>query len=100
MTWQPIDTAPRDGTVFVGCDLDHPSFGSWPMYRRVRHTWDENGEPITEDLGGWVTIGDVEHDYHEASTNGPDPSWSVAQDAWNTSVRYGWQPLPPPPESE
>jgi len=91
--WKDIASAPMDGTVFQGCNLDHPSFGSWAMCRRVRHSWDDQGEPVTQDLGGWVIISDVEHDYHEAATNGPEPSFSVAPDDLNQSVRYGWCPL-------
>lgn len=92
--WQPIATAPRDGTVFVGCNLDHPSFGSWAMYRRVRHTINDGGEAILTDLGGWAIIHDLSPDYHEGAPVGPGPDFAIAQDEMNRSVRYGWQPLP------
>jgi hypothetical protein len=72
--WRPIESAPKDGTVFIGCNLDHPSFGSWAMYRRVRHTFDDSGNAVTADL-----------------------ALSMAPDDLNTSVRYGWMPLPAPP---
>jgi hypothetical protein len=94
--WRPIETAPRDGTLFLACNLDHPSFGSWAMYRRVRHDF-QSGEAVTTDLGGWVHVGDVEPDYLEGHDTGPEPACSMAPDALNTSVRYGWMPLPKPP---
>lgn len=93
--WRPIETAPRDGTVFVGCNLDHPSFGSWPMYRRVLHTL-RDGNFVTLDRGGWMLLRDVEPDYEEGHDVGPAPEASIALDELNTSVRYGWRPLPSP----
>jgi hypothetical protein len=95
--WRPIESAPKDGTVFIGCNLDHPSFGSWAMYRRVRHTFDDSGNAVTADLGGWAIIHDLQADFHEGHDAGPDPALSMAPDDLNTSVRYGWMPLPAPP---
>lgn len=95
--WRPIESAPRDGKVFIGCNLDHPSFGSWVMYRRVRHWWNKNGESECEDMGGWAIVRDLEPDYHEGQDEGPEPAVSMAPDELNTSVRYGWMPLPDPP---
>lgn len=93
--WRPIDEgAPRDGTLFMGCNLDHPSFGSWPMYRRVRHAINEAGEWTMEDRGGWIILNDVEPDYQEGHATGPDPAFAIAPDDLNISVRYGWMPLP------
>ena len=98
--WMPIETAPKDGSVFVGCNLDHPSFGSWPMFRRVKHTLDDDGNFQTSDLGGWVTIGDVRPDYQEGNDVGPSPEWAIAPDDLNRSVRWGWRPLPAPPQAD
>ena len=95
--WQPIETAPRDGTVFLGCNLDNPSFGSRVMYRRVRHYADDNGQMHTEDLGGWAKVCNVEPDYEEGFDVGPHPIVANAPDALNRSVRYGWRPLPEAP---
>jgi Lar family restriction alleviation protein len=93
--WRPIDDgAPRDGTLFVGCNLDHPSFGSWPMYRRVRHWLNGEGEMVTDDLGGWTILHDVEPDFQEGHDAGPTPAYAIAPDGLNASVRYGWRPLP------
>lgn len=92
--WEDISTAPKDGTVFLGCNLDHPSFGSWPMYRRVRHYCDDDGQMQTEDRGGWGKISNLEPDYEDGHTTGPDLLPAIALDALNKSVRYGWKPLP------
>jgi hypothetical protein len=97
--WRDISSAPRDGTVFIGCNLDHPSFGSWAMHRRVRHTFDDSGEAVVTDLGGWAIIHDLEPDYGDGAEVGPDPDFAIAQDELNRSVRYGWMPMPTPAEA-
>ncbi len=89
----PIETAPRDGTIFLACNLDHPSFGVWPVCRRVKHTFNDQGWCETTDLGAWLHLGSIEPDYNHACETGPEPAYSVAPDDLNTSVRYGWTPL-------
>jgi hypothetical protein len=66
------------------------------MYRRVKHEF-VNGELQTTDLGAWIILHDVEPDYQEGYTVGPDPEYAIAADDLNKSVRYGWMPLPKPP---
>lgn len=101
--WRPIgdgtgpDDAPRDGTIFVGCNAEQPLFGSWPMYRRVRFVFVKDHVEM-EDLGGWTILRNLEADYEQGDPSGPEPQCSIAPDALNKSVRYAWQPLPPGPQ--
>lgn len=94
--WRTIDSAPTDGTLFLACNLDQPTFGSWPMYRRVRHALDDSGTMVTTDLGGWAKIGDLQPDWGEGHGVGPEPHVSIAPDDLNKSVRYGWTPFQTP----
>jgi hypothetical protein len=81
--WQPIETAPRDGTpALVSLRAD--------IYPRLR--------PEREDLGRWNGIVAV-------MRNRGDPSdWCfaapVGQGGFPDEWFAGWQPLPSPPESQ
>lgn len=99
MTWQPIETAPRDGKVFIARNVDHPSWGSWPMMRHVRWVFPVDAEEWEcRDMGAWIHILDnaPDPDGHE-SPHRPDVPFSYASDEYNTTVRYEWMPLPEPP---
>lgn len=100
--WQPIETAPRDGTLFLMRNADHHSFGVWPAQRWVTYEYStEISDFIARDRGAWIHARNIEPDYEEGHTTGgvaQMPS-SVASDEGNKSARYEWQPLPPPPET-
>jgi hypothetical protein len=98
MDWQPIETAPKDGTVFIARNADHPSFGSWPMVRNVRWTYSDGiTDFVCADLGAWLRVLSIEPDYEEGhSVGGCGVPYSIAPDDLNTSVRYEWMPLPMP----
>ena len=70
MTWQPIETAPRDGT--------HVLLGGW------------------DGVFGWSTEGRfIEHDNNWwALNNDPSDHWGRALEP------TAWQPLPPPPAAQ
>lgn len=92
--WQSIESAPKDGTVFLARNADHHSFGVWPMMRRVRHVV-ESGEFRCIDMGAWLIVGSIEPDYHGGNDT-PEPvtvPFSIAPDKYNSSVRYEWMPL-------
>lgn len=94
--WQPIETAPRDGTVFLARNADHPGFGVWPMLRRVR--WVLNEGTLRRDLvddGCWLHVTDNTPDLDDGTDRTPYVPFSVAPDEHNRSVRYEWVPLNP-----
>lgn len=35
MTWQPIDTAPRDGSFFIGANPQEAIICNWPKQRDI-----------------------------------------------------------------
>ena len=97
MTWQSIESAPRDGTVFIGRNADHPSFGSYAMLRHVRWRLDENtGKRVMEDMGAWIIVRDNGPDFDNFAPEHrfPFAPISLAADEWNRSVRYEWMPFP------
>lgn len=97
MTWQPMETAPRDGTLFIARNADHPNWGPWPIMRRINwHIDHETGKPFYEDGGGWIQACDANS---FEGVEGPVVSipCSIAMDKYNTSVRYEWTPLPGTP---
>ena len=77
MKWQPIETAPKDGTAILvllfGSDIAHAA--RW---------YDEQAT--------------IEEKYQDGG-----PGWYLTWDHYKLSARYGptnWMPLPPPPEEE
>lgn len=79
MTWQPIDTAPKDGTDVL---LWRPGFGAldgWIVIGSYRE--DEN-------LSEWGKLW-LENDYNEFSTGYASTPIKATH----------WQPLPEPPEA-
>lgn len=74
MEWQPIETAPRDGTsILIFC----PHYGiSRVEYRKSRS-------------GDWRILSD---DYMTAFDSSGD-------DVWNDTATH-WMPLPAPPEAK
>lgn len=88
--WQPIDSAPRDGTVFLAYWRDMPHFVAWcPQYGSVRTVgalWWKRREFHGEEAGFRVLMP-------------PRPRM-----AWGIHGNYApftpthWQPLPDAPE--
>lgn len=78
MTWQPIETAPKDGTpiLLVGTDGDR-SICWWQ--RPNPHGW---ASAIKDHPGGWA-----------------DDTLDDAGFLDEYRVFTHWQPLPPPPEA-
>jgi hypothetical protein len=78
MGWQPIDSAPKDGTeILVYCPAGQQAKSGWafgPAIQSVK--WDGS---LTHQNSMWWTL----TGYHEA-------------DAWPEPTH--WMPLPPPPE--
>ncbi|MFN7110288.1 MAG: MazG-like family protein [Brevundimonas sp.] len=89
-----VENAPRDGSLFLGCNADHPTFGAHAMQRHVRLAFGPDGQPTTEDLGAWLILHGNQHDYDDGTTTQTSPQYAIAPDDLNTSVRYAWQPLP------
>lgn len=74
MEWQPIETAPRDGTQFLGYSA---ALGRTPMYVCWWSTSVRNGEPFICVLGGGEIYGS-----------------KMVRDLFPTH----WMPLPEPPK--
>ena len=72
MDWQPIETAPKDGTVILGCEEPSTAFGA-PA--RMPCKWGEAEDGIVCWCLAWGCWWD--------ETNAFEPMW--------------WQPLPEPP---
>lgn len=67
------------------------------MMRKVIWRYsDEISDFICDDCGAWLWIGDHQPDYDEGHTTGRVASipFSIADDRFNSRVRYEWQPLP------
>lgn len=50
MKWQPIDTAPKDGTIVMGCDYDYGVYQIYKMkldkdYGWIDPNWDGGYRP-------------------------------------------------------
>jgi hypothetical protein len=74
--WQPIETAPKDGTMFIGC------------------IW--RGEPWTKQYQQWEAPQTLSwRGYHP---NQPGKMCFRLSDGKPASATH-WQPLPPPPPS-
>ncbi len=93
-----LDTAPRDGSSFLSCDL---RFGVWSLtVRRVKFVADpSNGHMRTIDMGAWLHISGIDDDWGERDTEG-DASWSIAPDDYNNPKDRVWQSLPAAPSKE
>ena len=79
MEWQPIETAPRDGTNILILAQRHPEDHETSVYVGFRGTIDGYGE---DDVQGWCDWGAGMDD---------DGRWYVIDDATH------WMPLPSPP---
>ena len=91
--WQPIATAPKDGTVFISRNADHPDWGSQATLRNI--SWivcEKTEKPKMIDNGGWIFVSD--NHWFGRETKRPYVPFAVAPDKYNTSVRLEWMPFP------
>lgn len=83
MTWQPIETAPKDGTVILLSDGKIAWPGGWNP--------SVHGHPYP-----WVFMEDLkDHQPHGCCDNEEDSRINV--NAWRDDGPTHWMPLPPPP---
>jgi hypothetical protein len=84
--WQPIESAPKDGTTFLGASPNNSAAHPWLI--RVMW-WDEHFENA-----GWD---DKKDDviYRAAWSSGRVGSWNYEEYAEEKPTH--WMPLPPPP---
>ncbi len=88
MTWQPIETAPRDGTLILACrrpDEGDCWFKAWEQWKA----------PRTIAWRGFHVNAPGKAQWRDCKGNPVSPDLWMPLDS--LSVR---QPLPPPPESE
>lgn len=93
MNWQPIETAPKDGTVFLAYWNDVPQFVAWcgevaGKTRRVGHLW-------------WRRVIVEETDRHGFRVLMPPArgmGWCIHGNFAPFTPKF-WMPLPPPPET-
>jgi hypothetical protein len=85
--WQPIETAPRDGTVI---QAKIPSHGSDNIIAWLDGLINENGE----DCGGWSFAEDQEPP--DDWTDGI--CWASNEDGKPSTSPTHWKPLPEPPK--
>lgn len=87
--WQPIETAPKDGTdVIVRCYAAGAEFVHIAWYRS-KDEWEESGQYC----GGWDSLADWEGWWSYVRT-------SVSQErleGWHAPTH--WMPLPAPPKA-
>lgn len=90
--WQPIETAPKDGSMFLSRNADHPEWGIDATIRWIKREWDDSIKDMkTTDLGGWMYAhGHDGFDCIEGQAHFP---FSVALDKYNSSVIREWKPL-------
>lgn len=83
--WQPIETAPRDGTPIL-------------LLRLPARPWTrvELASRKPNDTGWWIVDSDPD-EWRTDQVDDEDNIISVAPDDLNDTSRWLWQPLPPPP---
>lgn len=86
--WRPIETAPKDGTVFQAIIPGHGA-------DNVIMWLDGLIGPSGEDTGGWCFAEDQEPP--DCWTDGV--CWAVNEDGKPSVQPTHWAPLPPPPEA-
>lgn len=86
MEWQPIETAPRDGSQLLLMTTRGHSIGAWNSRPR--------GPGISGGIQspGWVAYTDG----YEID----DAGWDTGTDYVKSIDPTHWMPLPPPPRSE
>lgn len=76
MTWQPIETAPKDGTAILLCDEESGKWDNQQWSSCVVGWWDTDDEPEWRDNGDMGCNGQCEY----------EPTH--------------WMPLPEPPKPD
>ena len=87
MEWQPIETAPRDGTPF---QARIPSFGDDNIIAWTNGLLDGS----ENECGGWFFA--EEQEPPECWTDGV--CWAVNEDGFPSVAPTHWMPLPEPPK--
>ena len=82
-TWQPIETAPKDGIIL---GLIGDSIPDLPFVA-VLQWWD---------AATWYELGWADDELAEPG-NGAWAAWSRDGDDWSMHAPTHWMPLPPPP---
>ena len=82
--WQPIETAPKDGSLFDGWGFSIPDSGEMPDFPQefLRFTecyWGKRDSQWVRPKEGWCTLG--------------SDGWS-----WAIDITH-WMPLPAPPST-
>ncbi len=93
-TLATMDTAPRDGTMFLVRNLPYGIFK--PCMRRIVHDVTSDGRRVSRDLSGWLIVYGIDDDIGEgehAPTTG-EPSWAIAPDNMNSIELWRWMPMP------
>jgi hypothetical protein len=89
MTWQPIETAPRDGTAF---QAKIPGHGSDNVIGWFDDLMNSDGRPC----GGWAFMSEQEPP--DSWTDGI--CWAVNEDGEKSVEPTHWMPLSTPPNPQ